>query len=180
MRLGVYIGSFNPMHDGHKHVAEFVINNNYVDKVLLLPTPNYWNNQDLLSMNHRINMMKFYETENIVVDSIHNNYEFTYMLLKALKIDYPNDELFLIIGDDNITKFYDWKNVKEILQYKILVLNRNNINISDYVKKEDQDRFIMVKNFDKIDVSSTNIRKGIFKNIDINVINYINKYSLYK
>lgn len=102
------------------------------------------------------------------------------MLLKALKIDYTNDELFLIIGDDIITKFYDWKNDKEILQYKILILNRNDINISDYVKKEDQDRFIMIKNFDKIDVSSTNIRKGIFKNIDINVINYINKYSLYK
>lgn len=63
MRLGVCIGSFNLVHDGQKHIAEFVINNNYVDKVLLLPTPNYWHKQDLFSVNHRINMMKFYETE---------------------------------------------------------------------------------------------------------------------
>ena len=49
MKIGVYFGSFNPMHDGHKKVADFVLENNYVDKVLLLPTPNYWNKQNLVS-----------------------------------------------------------------------------------------------------------------------------------
>ena len=40
MNLGIYPGSFNPVHDGHIKIVKFLLNNNYVDKVLMLPTPN--------------------------------------------------------------------------------------------------------------------------------------------
>ena len=78
MRLGVFVGSFNPVHEGHIKVANYLLDNNYVDKVLLLATPNYWDKKDLLPIEDRVNTLKFYETDNIVVDNIHNKYTYTY------------------------------------------------------------------------------------------------------
>ena len=48
MRLGIYIGSFNPPHLGHKKVIDFLLENNYVDNVLIVPTGNYWNKTNII------------------------------------------------------------------------------------------------------------------------------------
>ena len=42
MRLGIYIGSFNPVHIGHMDVVNYLLINNYVDRVLIVPTLGYW------------------------------------------------------------------------------------------------------------------------------------------
>ena len=41
MRLGVYIGSFNPVHNGHIKLVNFLLDNNYLDKVLIVATQSY-------------------------------------------------------------------------------------------------------------------------------------------
>ena len=176
MRIGVYVGSFNPVHDGHIHVAKYLINNNYVDKVLLLPTPGYWDKKDLASMKHRVNMLKFYEEDNIVVDTNHNNYDYTYQVLESLKKDY-NDELYLIIGSDNLEKFHLWKNIEEILKYNIIVLNRGD-NIDKYINKLNG-KFTIISDFDYIDISSTEIRRGLRKHLKKEVASYIDENHLY-
>ena len=85
MRYGVYVGSFNPVHIGHIKVCKYLIDNNYVDKVLILPTPNYWEKDNLVNINDRVEMLKFYEDDNIIVDSTHNNFSYTYEVLRSLK-----------------------------------------------------------------------------------------------
>ena len=60
MKLGIYIGSFNPVHNGHINLVEFLINNNYVDEVLIVPTGNYWDKQNLIDLKQRIEMLKFF------------------------------------------------------------------------------------------------------------------------
>lgn len=124
MRIGVFVGSFNPPHDGHFKVAKHLIETDIVDKVFLLPTPNYWDKNNLINVEDRVNMLKFYEDKNIIVDSIHNNFPYTYQVLRSLKNDYPNDQLYLIIGSDQLEKFHLWKNIDEILENKIIVLKR--------------------------------------------------------
>ena len=47
MRLGIYVGSFNPVHNGHLKVIHYLLDHDLVDKVFVLATPNYWNKQDL-------------------------------------------------------------------------------------------------------------------------------------
>ena len=47
MKIGVYVGSFNPVHIGHIKIVKYLINNNYFDKVIIIPTGNYWNKQNL-------------------------------------------------------------------------------------------------------------------------------------
>ena len=178
MDIGIFVGSFNPPHDGHIKIAKYLIENNYVDKVLILPTPNYWNKQDLVSIKDRINMLKFYEDKNIVIDDIHNNYPYTYLVLKSLEHDYPNDTLYLILGSDNIKDLNKWKNLELILKHKIIVMNRGD-NIEEYINKLGKEHFIVVDNFQSINISSTKIREGNVDNINPKVLEYIKNNHLY-
>ena len=50
MKIGVYVGSFNPPHKGHKKIANHLVKNKYVDKVLIIPTSNYWNKTNLVNL----------------------------------------------------------------------------------------------------------------------------------
>ena len=179
MNIGVFVGSFNPPHDGHIKIAKYLINNHLVDKVLILPTPNYWNKQDLVSIKDRINMLKFYEEKKIIIDSIHNNYPYTYQVLKSLEKDYPKDNLYLIIGSDNVINLDKWKKIDEILKHKIIVMNRGD-NIEEFINKLGKNHFIVINNFRFIDVSSTEIRNGKKEFINPKVLKYIKKYDLYK
>ena len=63
MKLGIYIGSFNPPHKGHIKVINYLLDNDYVDKILVVPTGNYWDKQDLVDIRDRIKMLQFYEND---------------------------------------------------------------------------------------------------------------------
>lgn len=180
MRLGIYVGSFNPVHIGHIHVVNYLLEKNYIDKVLIIPTPCYWDKTNLANMEDRVNMLKNYETENIIVDTIHNNYKYTYEVLNSLKKDYPNDELFLIIGSDNIEKFNLWEHVDEILENKVIVVRRDNTDVKKYIDKFNTNNFIIVDEFNPIDISSSKIRSNVTDEyLDTNVFNYIKNNNLY-
>ena len=177
MRLGIYVGSFNPPHLGHKKVIDYLLEKDLVDKVLLLPTPNYWHKKDLVDINERIEMLKFYENNKVKVDSIHNNHPYTYEVLNYLHKDYPNDELYLIIGSDNLEKLHEWKNIEKILEYKIIVLKRNKIIKNNYL---DDTNIIYEDDFEFLNVSSTEIRNGNSNYLHPKVKEYIKTKSLYE
>ena len=102
MKLGVYIGSFNPVHNGHIEVVNYLLNNNIVDKVLIVPTGAYWDKNNLIDIKDRINMLRFFENERILIDDKHNDIPYTYLLMRKLKKEY-DDELYLILGADIIS-----------------------------------------------------------------------------
>ena len=183
-KLGIYIGSFNPPHIGHKQVANYLVDNNYVDKLLIVPTLNYWNKQNLIDIKYRIQMLKYYETPNIMVDDKNNMYQYTYELLRVLSEEYADSKLYLIIGADNIIDFPKWKNVDEILNYNIIVVNRNNIDINTYIDKYNynKDNFIVIDNYSFNEISSTRIRNNIDEYsyaLDNKVYKYIKNNNLY-
>ena len=180
MKIALYVGSFNPVHNGHIKVMNYLIDNKIVDKVLVLPTPNYWNKQDLISVNDRINMLKFFETDKIIIDTIHNNYPYTYQVIDSIKKDYKNDDLYLVIGSDNLEKLYLWKNIEKILENYVIVFQRGKTNINSYLEKYDKSKFIIIDNFQNIEVSSTEIRNGGKDNVDKKVLEYIRNNQLYK
>lgn len=187
MKVGVYIGSFNPIHKGHKQVVDHLLKNNYVDKIIIIPTGNYWDKNNLIDIEDRINMAKFYESSNIVVNDKLYEYEHTYQILNSLKSE--GDRLYLVIGSDNLPKFHLWENVDEILEYEVLVMPRGDLDISKYIEKfKNKNKFILVDKFKSIDTSSTLIRKLIKvhdinklkKLLDEDILNYILKNNLYK
>ena len=180
MRLGVYVGSFNPVHIGHIDVVNYLIKEKYVDKVLIVPTLNYWNKFNLIDIKHRINMLKIFENEDIKIDTKNNKYIYTYELLNKLSKEY-DDELYLIMGADNIIEFDKWKNYKKLLKYKIIIVNRNNIDINKYIKKYNTNNFIVINDYKFIDISSTKLRENLnSKYIDKKVLDYIKKNNLFR
>ena len=179
MRLGVYVGSFNPPHNGHLKVANYLIENRIVDKVLMLPTPDYWD-KHLVDISKRVEMLRLLETEDIIVDDVHNVYKYTYQVLRSLQEDYKSDELYLIIGSDNLEKLHTWANIDEILGYHIIVLRRGDTDIDRYLANFDQSRFVVINDFPFIDISSTEIRANLNNdNLDAKVLNFIRKNNLY-
>lgn len=177
MKLGVYIGSFNPVHIGHIDVVNFLLNKNVLDKILIVPTLNYWDKNDLIDLKHRINMLKFFENEKVEVDTKNNGYSYTYELMRALSLE--NKNLYLIIGADNVVNFSKWRNYEELLSYKIIVMNRNNIDVNFYIKKFNSNNFIVL-DYKGIDISSSDLRKNLDPNyLDCKVLSYIKKNRLY-
>jgi len=188
MKIGIYVGSFNPPHKGHIKIVNHLINN-YLDKIIIIPTGNYWDKKDLISINDRINMLKFYEKENIIIDNKNNNIEYTYEILNNLSREYKKEELYLIIGADNVINFDKWKNYEEVLTYNLIILNRNNINVLEYLNKlNKKDKYIIVNDLPNIDISSTMIRNKIKNNIydklsmylDKEIYDYIKENNLYE
>ena len=179
MRLGIYVGSFNPPHEGHHRVINYVLEKQLVDQVLLLPTPNYWDKKDLVDIKEREEMLKVYEEDKVKVDTKHNKYPFTYEVLRSLKEDYKEDELYLIIGSDNLEKFHEWKEVEEILQNKVIVLRRGTITKNPHLK-EYENQFIYEDDFDFLEVASTDIRSGDQKYLHPEIKKYIEEHHLYE
>ena len=182
MKIGVFIGSFNPVHNGHVKIVNELLK--CLDKIIVVPTGNYWDKNDLIDIKHRINMWKYFETDRIIIDEQNNDLKYTYLILDNLKNKYQNDDLYLIIGADNIVDFDKWCNYKDILKYHLIIINRNDIDIKYYIKKFNIKNYLIV-NIDNINISSTLIRKLINDDnklnnlIDKNVLKYIKNNRLY-
>lgn len=165
MRIGVYVGCFNPIHNGHKHVMDYLLKNNILDKILIIPTGDYWEKRNLLDVKYRAEMIKFYENENIIVDVKYSKISDTYKIFKKLNKDYKNNEFHLIMGADNLPKFNLWPNYKEILKNKVIVLQRNEIDIQKYINEYDEkENFIIIDDFEYINISSSKIRELLNQN----------------
>lgn len=178
------MGSFNPVHNGHISIVNHLIKNKYIDKIEIIPTGNYWDKNNLISINDRINMLKFYENDNIIINSTLNNLEYTYQILREF-----NDEIYLIVGADILPKFHLWKNINEILKNKIIVINRNDIDVNRYIEEfNNKENFIVVNDLTSMNISSTQVRNLIKENnveeleklLDSNIINYIYQNNLYR
>lgn len=185
MKIGVYVGSFNPVHKGHIKVVKKVLKE-YVDKVLIVPTLSYWDKNNLISITDRINMLKLYETKNILIDTKNNKCKFTYQVLRNIKQEYKDSKIYLIIGDDLLEYFDKWKNVDEILNnYNLIVIMRNNIDESIYQKYKNYN-LIVTNKISKNEISSTIVRSMVSNNndkvlkyIDPKVYDYIKRNNLY-
>ena len=122
-------------------------------------------------------MLKYYENDNVEVDTIHNSFPYTYELLNELSKIYKDDELYLIIGSDNLEELHKWKNIEELLKYNIIVMNRNTIKKNPYI---DDKNITYIEDFDNIDISSTEIRNGNHKYLKKEVKAYIEQHNLYR
>lgn len=184
-RVGVFVGSFDPIHKGHTHIMKYLLQYNLVDKIIVVPTGDYWNKSPKASLEDRIEMCKLIKNKQIEISTTLNKYEYTYQVLEELEKRYPTDYLFLIMGADNIVSFDKWKNIDHLLEYNIIVVNRDNIDINKYVEKfNKKDNFIVIDNFDYLPISSTYIRANINSEnskefLDEKVMEYIRRKKIY-
>lgn len=181
MRIGIYCGSFAPVHKGHIKIVKTILKENLVDKVLLVPTKSYWDKKINISLKHRINMLKLYETKKIEVETKLNNCDSTHELFIKYQKKHSDDLLHLIIGADNLVNFDKWINYKDVLKYPFIIIKRDDYNAA-YIKKKMKEyhkKNYVILDIPAIDISSTYIRDNInnpkkLKNkIDDKVYKYI-------
>ena len=192
MKIGILGGSFNPPHKMHLDMGINLINKQYVDKVIYVPTGSkYKYKNNLLPDKNRLEMLEI--ITNKYKDLCVSDYElksevvYTYQTLKYFKEMNPNDEIYFICGTDNLSYMDKWMNSEEILtNYKILVIRRNNENIDNLLGRFNKYREnIVIADVEQSNISSTDIRERIRNRenvldvLDKDVYEYIKKNKLY-
>ena len=166
MKIGLYFGSFNPIHIGHLIIANHLTNHTDLQEVWFIVSPQnpFKNANSLLNENQRLNLIKTaIEGETRLRAS---NVEFklpkpsyTINTLTYLAEKYPNHEFVLIMGSDGFQNLPQWKNGETILKnYPIYIYKRPGFDIINNFNAD-----ISVMDAPLLDISSTRIRDLIAK-----------------
>jgi len=165
-RIGVFGGTFDPIHIGHLIVASEVRERFNLDRVIFVPTaqPPHKRYRLFASPEDRLKMVKFAVKSNphFLVSEIEQRKEFSYTAetLEHFKRSYPQARLYLIIGADNISEIKDWRQPERIFKLAKVVAVRR----PDYDLSPSEDRYssrLILFPGPEIGISSTDIRKRI-------------------
>lgn len=165
MEVGLFFGSFNPIHIGHMIIANLVKETTDVKEVWFVVSPQnpFKKNKNLLHEFDRLDLVRAAINESYgfrVSDVEFNMHKPSYTIdtLAYLKEKHPDKKFKLIIGEDNLGSFPKWKNHQEILrQFGLIVYPRPNAQKSTL----DSNESIEWVDAPKIDISATLIRKLI-------------------
>lgn len=132
MKIGIYGGSFDPVHNGHINLARYVLSHTDLDEIWLIVSPlNPLKPQGYVaSDNERLDMARI-ATEGVKGVEV-SDFEFslpipsyTYNTLSHLRKQYPEDDFKLVIGGDNWASFANWRNPGEIIsEFGVIVYPR--------------------------------------------------------
>jgi len=197
MKIGIFGGSFNPVHNGHIHLAESAVSEFMLDKVYFVPSgisphrssAEYVSGADRLEML-RLASLNYPEFEVCDYEIKSERISYTYYTVEHFRKNFPDDELFLLIGSDMLMIFETWNNFEEIMKNTVLaVISRHEGDIRKLEEKAEYlSRYgkILIGKSLPVELSSTDIRKKIAKNqnfscyLDENVVQYIRLKKLYK
>lgn len=192
MKVGIYSGSFNPVHIGHIALVDYIIEKGIVDEIWLIRSPQnpLKASNTLLSDDHRAMMLQLaieghrgLKICKIEDDLPKPNY--TINTLRALQAENPDTEFHLIIGADNWDIFDKWRDWEVILSDYHLIIYPRPGSTSPVVDKEKYPN-VQVVDAPQYDISSTEIRDRRAKRQTIkhlvspNVDQYIKANKLYK
>ena len=192
MRIGIFGGSFDPIHIGHAIIAQHVISSGTVDRLWFMVSPLNplkVGKERQVADTDRLRMVEMVSRPMEGVET--SAFEFTmpkpsYTIdtLNALQAKFPDDEFFLLIGGDNWQVFDKWRNSEEILaKYHLLIYPRvgYEVKIPDELKER-----VQLIDAPIIELSSTVIRERLAKEQSVRyyvpdeVLKYIERKQLYK
>lgn len=190
-RIGIFGGTFDPVHNGHLFVTQSLLKSNLLDEIWVMPSPDppHKTGNNLSPFNHRFKMLKlmFSDSENIIISDFEKSLprpSYTVNTLKALHKDYPETEFFLCLGEDSIVHFHKWYEYKQILS-DIVILVAERPGFDKHLVKPDVLEKVIFVDHNPVSISSTVIRDELSagKNsahIPETVAQYILENELYK
>ena len=191
MRIGIYGGSFNPIHKGHTELAAYIVQQGLVDELWLLVSPlnplKQGETSDIAEYEHRLSMARLAaeDIEGVKVSDFEKNLplpSYTITTLGELHKAYPEHEFVLVIGADNWERFPRWYHAQEIIDtYSILIYRRPGCEMDETLLPLS----VQVVDTPLYDISSTEIRESVKKGrmplkwVDRKVATYISVHHLY-
>ncbi len=163
-QIGLYFGSFNPIHIGHLIIAEYMVENSDLEEIWFVLSPNnpHKNQNQLLNEKQRYYMLQLAVEDDARFRPSDVEFRlprpsYTYVTLETLVAQYPQYQFSIIMGEDNLNSLHKWKNYTYLTEnFKIYVYPRTDENEAKSPKIEAD---ISVIPAPKIDISSSLIRK---------------------
>ncbi len=191
-QIGIFGGSFNPVHIGHLIIANFFVEEFKLDYCYFVPnfiSPFKIEEYELIPPQGRLEMLKIAIEDNpkFKIDSFEidkGGISYTFETIQYFQHRFPYSKLFLLIGSDQAEKFTQWKNWGTILNASYLVIARRTLNNLDLQYSNIPSSFhskIFFLNNPLIEISSSNIREYIKKGFSIKYLvpekvnNYLEK-----
>jgi nicotinate-nucleotide adenylyltransferase len=191
LKLGIFGGTFNPIHNGHLINAEIIRSEYHLDRILLVPSkiPVHKDLAGNVSAEERYTMtllavqdVKEFEVSKIEIDREGPSY--TIDTLRELRLIYPDDSFYLILGMDSLYEIGKWKETELLLgSVPVIVMKRpgmEKIHVMDFDTCD-----IMYADNPMIEISSSCVRERLRNKRSVRflipdqVIEYINKKGLY-
>lgn len=191
MKIGLFFGTFNPIHVGHLIIASHIETYTDLDQVWLVVTPlnPLKKKKNLLADHHRLAMVRIAVEDypNLQASDIEFNLpqpNYTINTLIHLEEKYPQHTFNLIMGEDNLNSFHKWKNYKVILEnYHIYIYPR--------IAANDAQKEVVHPHIHKVEapimeISATAIRKAIPQGKEVrpllpcDVWKYLDEMNFYK
>ena len=173
-KIGILGGTFDPIHNAHLLLGEAAREQYGLDRVIFIPNnlQHLKNRTEITSGETRYQMVKMAISDNpyftcsrIEIDNQEGTY--TYNTIQNLKLMYPGDELYLILGGDSIIGLDTWYKASELLKSCIIlaaVRAEDDLPALDKKRRELNTRFgsdIRLLTFNRLDISSTEIRQRV-------------------
>lgn len=197
MRIGIYGGSFNPVHNGHIHLALTAVSELGLDRLFLVPSKKspHRSSDEYVSEEDRLEMLRLAcrvsdKLEVCDYELRSERVSYTIFTVEEFRRRFPDAELFLLVGSDMLMIFETWKRFEDILrECTLAVVSRCEGDMPELEKKARELRGfgnIVICRAEPVVVSSSDIRKKIAKKqkyscyLDENVVQYIRMKKLYK
>ena len=170
-KIGLFFGSFNPVHCGHLMLANYIVEYSDLDALWFVVSPQnpHKDKKSLLDGYHRRDMLEMAvkndsRFEVCDIEFYMPKPSYTIDTLARLSERYPNTDFYLICGMDNLASFKKWKNYQVILDnYHLMVYPRKNYDGGELVNHES----VQIVDAPEIEISSTFIRNAVAQNKDV-------------
>jgi nicotinate (nicotinamide) nucleotide adenylyltransferase len=164
MKIGLYFGSFNPIHVGHLIIASYIAQNGGVDQVWLVVSPQnpFKNSSSLLNEYHRLHLAQLAIENNPLIKVCDIEFKlpkpsYTIDTLVYLEEKYPHNTFSIIMGSDGFNNIDKWKNIDVLKnKYEFIVYPR-----SGFVIENIEGFNLKTVAAPLLNISSTEIRKNI-------------------
>ncbi|MFW5944227.1 MAG: nicotinate (nicotinamide) nucleotide adenylyltransferase [Bacteroidota bacterium] len=171
MKIGLFFGSFNPIHLGHLAMANYFTEFTDLERIWLVISPQspFKNKNNLLEEHHRYNMAQLALEGDIKIRPSNIEFQlprpsYTIDTLTYISENYPDHSFHLILGSDNLTYLHQWKNFSELIRkYSIYVYPRSEVDPSEYAGRYQ----FKIVNAPLIEISSSFIRNSIKQGKDV-------------
>lgn len=170
MKVGLYFGSFNPVHNGHLIIAQHILNETDLEQVWFIISPQnpFKQQKSLLNEYDRLHLASIAIEGSINLKASDIEFKlpkpsYTINTLVYLLEKYPNHNFAIIMGSDSLQNLKEWKNADQIMNgFPVYVYERRGFAISNPGVKE-----LHKTSAPMLDISSTHIRNLIHENKSI-------------